>query len=158
LLIATTHNIHHVARNTMSAQGKNVAVVGLEALRLTDSYLDWPDSPDDLWPPRPLQPVRPHDYQLEAIKDVVEGFKTADRGKLLMACGTGKTLTALFIREKLVAERTLVLMPSLSLLKQTMRDATCAMKPALSVRPSTAHAAIRSDVRSGIPPLSPVEC
>ncbi len=37
-----------------------------------------------------------------------------------MACGTGKTLTALFIREKLVAERTLVLVPSLSLLKQTL--------------------------------------
>jgi superfamily II DNA or RNA helicase len=121
LLIASTDNIHHVARNTMSAQGKNVAIVGLEALRLTASYLDWPDSPDDLWPPTPSQPARPHDYQLEAIKDVVEGFKTADRGKLIMACGTGKTLTALFIREKLVAERTLVLMPSLSLLKQTMR-------------------------------------
>ena len=38
-----------------------------------------------------------------------------------MACGTGKTLTALFIKEKLAAERTLVLVPSLSLLKQTMR-------------------------------------
>ncbi len=37
-----------------------------------------------------------------------------------MACGTGKTLTALFIREKLAAERTLVLVPSLSLLKQTL--------------------------------------
>jgi len=44
LLIATTDNIHHVARNTMSAQAKNVAVVGLEALRLTDSYLDWPET------------------------------------------------------------------------------------------------------------------
>ena len=121
LLIATTDNIHHVARNTMSAQEKSVSVVGLEALRLTDSYLDWPDSPDDLRPPKPTKRARPHDYQLEAIKDVVKGFKTADRGKLIMACGTGKTLTALFIRDKLAAERTLVLVPSLSLLKQTMR-------------------------------------
>ena len=38
-----------------------------------------------------------------------------------MACGTGKTLTSLFIREKLEAERVLVLVPSLSLLKQTMQ-------------------------------------
>ena len=38
-----------------------------------------------------------------------------------MACGTDKTLTSLFIREKLAAERTLVLLPSLSLLKQTMQ-------------------------------------
>ena len=74
LLIATTDNIHHVARNTMSAQEKSVSLVGLEALRLTDSYLDWPDSPDDLRPPRPTKRARPHDYQLEAIKDVVKGL------------------------------------------------------------------------------------
>ncbi len=41
-----------------------------------------------------------------------------------MACGTGKTLTALFIHEKLAAERTLVLVPSLSLLAQTLREWT----------------------------------
>lgn len=41
-----------------------------------------------------------------------------------MACGTGKTLAALFIKEKLDAERTLVLLPSLSLLKQTLREWT----------------------------------
>ena len=67
---------------------------------------------------RPNRPA-PHDYQREAINDVVKGFATADRGQLIMACGTGKTLTALFITEKLAAERTLVLVPSLSLLKQT---------------------------------------
>ena len=39
-----------------------------------------------------------------------------------MACGTGKTLTAWLVTEKLAAERTLVLVPSLSLLKQTMRE------------------------------------
>ncbi|MEU7765094.1 DEAD/DEAH box helicase family protein [Nocardia sp. NPDC049190] len=38
-----------------------------------------------------------------------------------MACGTGKTHTYLFIKEELDAERTLVLLPSLSLLKQTMQ-------------------------------------
>jgi superfamily II DNA or RNA helicase len=41
-----------------------------------------------------------------------------------MACGTGKTLTALFIREKLAAQRTLVLMPSLQLMKQTIGEWT----------------------------------
>jgi Type III restriction enzyme, res subunit len=40
---------------------------------------------------------------------------------MIMACGTGKTLTALFIKEKLAAQRTLVLVPSLSLLAQTLR-------------------------------------
>ena len=41
---------------------------------------------------------------------------------MIMASGTGKTLTALFIREKLAAKRTLVLVPSLLLLKQTLRE------------------------------------
>lgn len=39
-----------------------------------------------------------------------------------MACGTGKTLTTLFIREKLAADRTLVLMPSLQLMKTTIGE------------------------------------
>ena len=51
----------------------------------------------------------------------MKGFKISDRGQLIMACGTGKTLTSLFVMEKLGAERILVLVPSLSLLKQTLR-------------------------------------
>src|SRR5258705_13663533 len=57
---------------------------------------------------------------------VVAGFDQSDRGQLIMACGTGKTLTALFIAEELAAERTLVLVPSLSLLSQTLREWTAA--------------------------------
>ena len=119
MVIATTDKFHHIARRTMEDQ--DVLIIDREALQSTDPYLDWPDSPDDLRPARQTEPACPRDYQREAIKDVVKGFKTADRGKLIMACGTGKTLTALFIRDKLAAERTLVLVPSLSLLKQTMR-------------------------------------
>ena len=43
---------------------------------------------------------------------------------MIMACGTGKTLTALLIRETLVAQRTLVLVPSLQLMKQTIGEWT----------------------------------
>lgn len=59
---------------------------------------------------------------------MVKGFKTSDRGQLIMACGTGKTLAGLFIAEKLNCQRTLVLLPSLSLLKQTLNEwrANCA--------------------------------
>jgi len=53
---------------------------------------------------------------------VVKGFDWDERGQLIMACGTGKTLTALFISEKVAAERTLVLVPSLSLLAKTLRE------------------------------------
>ena len=53
---------------------------------------------------------------------MIGGFEKHDRGKLISACGTGKTLTALFIREKLGADRVLLLMPSLSLVGQTLRE------------------------------------
>jgi predicted helicase len=109
LLIATTDGLHHIAKGTMGAQEKNVSFVGLSDLRAADAYLQWPNSPDDLRPSPPPKPSKPHDYQREAIKDVVKGFKNADRGQLIMACGTGKTLTSLFIKEKLTAQRTLVL-------------------------------------------------
>ena len=59
---------------------------------------------------------------------VVKGFDRDERGQMIMACGTGKTLTALFITEKLAAERTLVLVPSLSLLAQTLREWTANTK------------------------------
>ena len=120
LLIATTDKLHHVARKTINAQEKKVGFIG--RADLLTAAVNWPKSPAALRPPKPRKPAKPHPYQRDAIKDVVKGFKTADRGQLIMACGTGKTLTSLFIREKLAAERTLVLLPSLSLLKQTMSE------------------------------------
>ncbi|WP_231578266.1 DEAD/DEAH box helicase [Rhodococcus sp. PML026] len=119
LLIATTDRIHHVARRTIDAQEKPVGLLGLSDLVTAD--VAWPPDPTSLQPsPRP-KPARPHDYQREAIDAVVAGFAAADRGQLIMACGTGKTLTAQFISTALDAQRTLILVPSLSLLKQTMR-------------------------------------
>jgi superfamily II DNA or RNA helicase len=120
LLIGTTDKRHHIAVRLMDDLG--IPFLGLTQLREADDYLDWPANPAALRPAQPPKPKKPHDYQWEAIKDVVKGFTTADRGQLIMACGTGKTLTAWFIGEKLAAERTLVLVPSLSLLKQTMRE------------------------------------
>ena len=43
-------------------------------------------------------------YQQEALSNVLEGFKTYARGKLIMACGTGKTFTSLKIAEALTAQ------------------------------------------------------
>ena len=121
LLISTTsEGLHHIARGTVAAQEKPVFI--LERPDLNKSPVRWPTSLDDLRPSPPAEPAQPRDYQKDAIRKVVEGFATADRGQLLMACGTGKTLTAWFITDELAADRTLVLVPSLSLLKQTMRE------------------------------------
>lgn len=118
MLIATTNLIDRIGERTIQDQEKGVAFFRLNDLRAAD--VDWPSSPRDLHPSRPREPARPRPHQQEAIRDVVTGFQSADRGQLIMACGTGKTLTALFIAERLESNRTLVLLPSLSLLKQTI--------------------------------------
>jgi superfamily II DNA or RNA helicase len=118
MLIATTNLIDRIGERTIQDQEKRVTFFRLNDLQAAD--VDWPASPTALREARPRKPARPHDYQREAIKKVIKGFASADRGQLIMACGTGKTLTALFIGEKLAVERTLVLVPSLSLLKQTL--------------------------------------
>ena len=68
-------------------------------------------------PPKPLTP-KPH--QEEAISKAVEHYKSNDRGQLIMACGTGKTLTSVWIAEQLKAQRILVMVPSLALMRQTI--------------------------------------
>ncbi|MDE0510345.1 MAG: DEAD/DEAH box helicase family protein [Gammaproteobacteria bacterium] len=66
--------------------------------------------------------LKPH--QREAVNDVYAGFQKSDRGQLIMACGTGKTFTALKIAEKQIEAggRVLFLVPSLALLSQTLRE------------------------------------
>lgn len=118
LLVATTDRLHPIAQRTIDDQEKKVGFIGLADLLTAE--VNWAESPDRLRPVKPPKPAKPHDYQKDAIRNVVRGFETADRGQLIMACGTGKTLTSLFISEKLDAQRTLILLPSLSLLKQTM--------------------------------------
>ena len=66
------------------------------------------------------------DHQKSALKFVKEGLQKADRGKLIMACGTGKTFTSLKIAEEIAGKgkRVLFLVPSLSLLSQTLTEWT----------------------------------
>ncbi len=62
----------------------------------------------------------PYSYQKEMISNVIRGFDKSDRGKLIAACGTGKTLTALWITEQMKAKNVLFIAPSLALIKQTL--------------------------------------
>lgn len=64
------------------------------------------------------------DYQREAIDAASRYYEKHERGKLIMACGTGKTFTSLRIAERITGERGLVLflVPSLALVNQTLRE------------------------------------
>ena len=64
------------------------------------------------------------EYQQVALRDTVAGFAERKRGKLVMACGSGKTFTALRIAEQVAGSGGVVLFltPSISLLSQSLRD------------------------------------
>ena len=99
---------------------QRIDLAGLDGAAIDwDAYLEDENAPLKVAPPKELRP-----HQLSAIGDVFEGFKSSDRGKLIMACGTGKTLTALRIAEQIagLGGRVLLAAPSLSLLAQSMRE------------------------------------
>src|SRR3989344_3163879 len=118
LIIATTDDIGVNARRTIAGQQIPVGFV----LRgdLLGEELQWPAHLGEKPSIKPKKSPRPH--QEEAIRAVLKGFKTSRRGKLILACGTGKTLTSLWIHEKLKSKRTLFLVPSLSLINQTLLE------------------------------------
>lgn len=63
---------------------------------------------------------------LAALKRVCDGLMNTDRGKMIMACGTGKTFTSLKIAEQVAGadKRVLFMVPSLALLSQTLTEWT----------------------------------
>jgi superfamily II DNA or RNA helicase len=68
--------------------------------------------------PKKLYP-KPH--QVKAINRTIDYFKSNERGKMIMPCGTGKSLTAFWIAEKMKPKSILVAVPSLALLQQTLK-------------------------------------
>lgn len=66
----------------------------------------------------------PRDYQEKAIRSVISGFDKYSRGQLILPCGAGKTLVSLWIKNRLQSKHTLVLVPSLSLLRQMKKEWT----------------------------------
>ena len=68
------------------------------------------------------KPKTPYPHQAEALIAILTGLEDHDRVTSVMACGTGKTLTALWLAERRKAQRILVLVPSLALIRQTLHE------------------------------------
>ncbi|MDA9911181.1 Helicase associated domain protein [Amylibacter sp.] len=120
LWLQTTNKIEAKAEKTCKGQDKKVTFFNLNNFR--DAQIDYPTSFSELYKAKVKIKPKPEPHQIEAIKDVSSKLKTVDRGQLIMACGTGKTFATMWIKEELKAHSTLVLLPSLSLLSQTMRE------------------------------------
>ncbi len=109
--------------------------------------VDWRqylDTPEHLVIPRKPR-FTPHPYQQEAVDAVIQGFRTQDRGQLILPCGTGKTAVTLWLAEQQVGigGRVLYLVPSIALLAQTMREWSAQRQ--LDLR----YVGICSDTRAG---------
>ncbi len=63
---------------------------------------------------------KPKNFQTKAIENITNKFKFSNKGKYISACGTGKTITSLWIKEKLETKKTLFVVPSIWLIKQTV--------------------------------------
>ena len=73
--------------------------------------------------PLPIIRAKPDpEYQLQALADIAKAFACDDRATAVMACGTGKTLVALWAAEQAHPLTVLVLVPSLILLQQTLKE------------------------------------
>ena len=123
IIVTTTNDWSEHAEDALQNQQPPVSKIDLQALE--DSQIDWsryqPKQPVALKPQKQLR-----EHQQSALRAVTAGLAQADRGKLIMACGTGKTFTSLKITEQLAGpgKRVLFLVPSLALLSQTLTEWT----------------------------------
>ncbi|MFH6563275.1 DEAD/DEAH box helicase [Aeromonas caviae] len=123
IIVSTTNNWSDNAEAALIDQTPPVTKIDLHALE--ESVIDWSKyQPHATVQCKVKNKPRPH--QQKAISEVKAKLANAERGTLLMACGTGKTFTSLKIAEELAGagKRVLFLVPSLSLLSQTLTEWT----------------------------------
>lgn len=123
VIVTTTNNWNEHAADALQNQQPPVSKVDRQDLE--SSQIDWARyQPNQAVVLKAKKQLR--DHQKRGLLSVVRGLQSADRGKLIMACGTGKTFTSLKIAEQLAGagKRVLFLVPSLSLLSQTLTEWT----------------------------------
>lgn len=123
IIVTTTNNWSSNAEAALFNQ--QTPVTKIDLFDLENSQIDWAQYQPNQEPV--LQPkFDPRQHQRTAIDAVISQLKDADRGKLIMACGTGKTFTSLKLAEEMCGKgkRVLFLVPSLSLLSQTLTEWT----------------------------------
>ena len=123
IIVATTDHWTENAYASLSNQNPPVTVINRSDLE--HSAIDWENfafQKEITF--KPKKDLRPH--QVSALSAVRSGLKDTDRGKLIMACGTGKTFTSLKIAENIAGngKKVLFLVPSLALLSQSLTEWT----------------------------------
>lgn len=131
VIVATTDNWSFNAVEVTKGQTIPVTIIGLSILE--NAPVDWDEIEVGVHGKDARQKVHElREHQREALEAALEHYKGHDRGKMIMACGTGKTFTSLRIAEAILEndpevgkERpgcVLFLAPSISLVGQTLRE------------------------------------
>ncbi len=124
-LDTTNKNFTENAEESVKNQTPPFIRMNYEAL--ADDGVEWDKLDKDIFGTSAETPkYEPKDHQKEAIDNAHEYYQSYDRGKLIMACGTGKTFTSLKISENETKDinntTILFLAPSISLVGQTLRE------------------------------------
>lgn len=119
--VSTSEKWNSTANETVKGQAKPFHRIS--RFDLQESPVDWEKLLEGIkGKAARLKGKQPRKHQIDAIVKAKEYYKDHDRGKLIMACGTGKTYTSLKIVESQLPERGLVLfmVPSIALLGQSL--------------------------------------
>ena len=131
LWISTSEHWSSEASNAL--QNLSIPVSKVSLYDLDTSPVDWEKLEEDIHGGAAILKERSlRDHQQKAVTLFHEHFLVHDRGRLIMACGTGKTFTALRIAENETNAQGLILflVPSIALLNQTLIEwSTFATKP-----------------------------
>ena len=139
----------------MTAQARTMverAVPRCEVLHRSDLEawpINWVECLDDpsrmRFTARPRHTPRP--FQREAVERVIAGLAEHDRGRLVLPCGTGKSVVSLWIAERFAGAggRVMYLVPSIALMNQTMREWARQRHPDMPHR----YIGVCSDTRAG---------
>ncbi|MDA9278994.1 DEAD/DEAH box helicase family protein [Schleiferiaceae bacterium] len=112
-------NAFGVSKNFDSLQGKPInRILGSQWSNLDESFFSYISDRSS----KKIDPYKPLKHQEKAIKDAKSYFlkQGNTKGKLIFPCGSGKSLTGFWFTQHLDAQTTLIAVPSLALIKQTL--------------------------------------
>lgn len=125
LWVSTTNNWSSKANETLHNQEPPVTRINLADLE--EAPVEWKKIDEGIFGEKARTAKKElRFHQKDALQKTLDYFKHDSRGKLIMACGTGKTFTSLRIAEELTngSGTVLFLVPSIALLGQTLREWT----------------------------------
>ena len=124
---------HGLVVTTVNRPPKKMKLINDIGFETLESFLSLDDNYSEGWEilknnslekivkPKKLHP-RPH--QTEGINKAIKYFETNDRGKIIMPCGTGKSLLAFWLARDMGVKTILIAVPSLALIQQTLKTWT----------------------------------